>query len=178
MFFTVTEHFKRRGFTLIELLVVIAIIGVLASVVLASLNFARTKAADARRLADRNQIKIALSSIRQETGAYPFTGGTWRCLAPAGETCWKGAYSSSATLTNALLEYFTELPRPDISGDNFATNEYLFHSNHNGVSGGPSGAYLLWYQKREIDSSECNAYITSYDDYWYCYEYLGTQIES
>ena len=49
----------KRGFTLIELLVVIAIIGILSSVVLASLNSARAKGSNAA-------VKSNLQGIRSQ----------------------------------------------------------------------------------------------------------------
>lgn len=54
-----TSSKRTSGFTLIELLVVIAIIGILSSVVLASLNSARNKGADAA-------VKSNLSGIRSQ----------------------------------------------------------------------------------------------------------------
>lgn len=62
---------KKRGFTLVELLVVIAIIGILSSVVVASLNTARLKARDARRISDIKQIELALEMYYDANNKYP-----------------------------------------------------------------------------------------------------------
>jgi len=53
---------KNKGFTLIELLVVIAIIGILASVVLVSVNGARSKAKDVKVISGTKQIKTVIES--------------------------------------------------------------------------------------------------------------------
>ena len=82
MFLNLNRKIAKKGFTLIELLVVIAIIGVLASIVLASLNTARRKSRDTRRIADINQLRLALELYFDALATYPV--GT--SLAPLAST--------------------------------------------------------------------------------------------
>jgi len=74
---------KSKGFTLIELLVVIAIIGILSSVVLASLNSAREKSRDAKRVSDIKQLQLALELYFDSNSAYPTTLAALASSTPA-----------------------------------------------------------------------------------------------
>lgn len=116
---------NKAGFTLIELLVVIAIIGILASMTLASLNSARLKARDARRVADIKELQIALELYynSQSVPQYPAAGAA--CDATA-------AYGLEVLVTGGFI--------PQVPRDPNATpNCYRYTSN----SASPRTAYHL-----------------------------------
>ncbi len=106
---------KIKGFTLIELLVVIAIIGLLASIILVSLNSARQKARDSRRISDLRQVALALELYYDNNNnAYPSVTG-----------CTAANYSG--TMTTALTggSYMTSVPLDPL---NNATYFYAYSS--------------------------------------------------
>lgn len=71
-------HQKRRGFTLIELLVVVSIIGMLASMVLASLNSARLRGKDAVIISEVRQLVNLFEMQKTSTNSYAgLQNGGW-----------------------------------------------------------------------------------------------------
>ena len=116
---------------MIELLVVISIIGVLASVVLTSVNSARIKARDARRIADLNQIKTALEFYYDDNGYYPGVGDSGSCVTYPTWDCNGYAYSFIPAgwdrLANDLRLYLPRLPiDPLNSGDQPWSSGYTY----------------------------------------------------
>ena len=123
---TVLKGKTNRGFTLIELLVVIAIIGVLSTVVLASLNSARAKARDVRRKVDMRQMQTALELYFESNTAYPSTGGIWFGVSVNG-----GSHTTSgvnAYIPGVTPSYISFLP-VDPGGDRSGWSGYLYRSD-------------------------------------------------
>jgi prepilin-type N-terminal cleavage/methylation domain-containing protein len=84
---------NSTGFTLIELLVVIAIIALLSSVVLASLNSARTKAAD-------NSVKTAMKQMVNQAEIYRDLNPDFGSSSQTGVAqCNQGVFSDSRILS-------------------------------------------------------------------------------
>lgn len=81
MIHSLTHKKTKSGFTLIELLVVIAIIGILSTIVLASLSGARKKSRDVRRVTDIKQIQVALELYFDGGNRETYPAGVGTCSA-------------------------------------------------------------------------------------------------
>jgi len=144
---------QKRGFTLIELLVVVAIVGLLSSVVLASLNTARMKARDAKRILEVRQIQIALARYYDTYGEYP---GSGEC----GATTPNGGWSNSVEClsggrwlrdsTTNLSTFIASDPIDPINQNNWVRGAYYYYSR--GYDGDKQW-YMLIYSLENFPNS-------------------------
>ncbi|MFA5644388.1 MAG: FISUMP domain-containing protein [Patescibacteria group bacterium] len=119
------EMFKsnKSAFTLVELLVVIAIIGILATLAIVSLQNARSRARDAKRIADVRQIQTALELYFNDNGAYPVS---------------TSVTSSIRSGDRVYMEIFPQAPNPPDGNCDEGTNQYIYTE-----AGEDNGSYTI-----------------------------------
>ena len=134
---------SKNGFTLIELLVVVAIIGLLSSIVLASLNSARAKGRDAKRASSVHQLKIALEFYYDANGVYPSVGSD------------DAGYAISA-LATPLLPYLKQIPDDPLGAS------YAWQYVRGPVA---NNSYGLWIYSEKL-SARCGSGINFNPGWW------------
>lgn len=145
------------GFTLIELLVVIAVIGILSSVVLASLNSARAKGRDAQRLQNQHELRTALLMYYDDHGYYPRCGDYETTEFFLG---FPGGFTTRSTDSNwdgclgvQLRPYISQVPKDMINGTKDGVSLYYYYycpaASAASPTCGTNGVYInIYYETR------------------------------
>ncbi|MDE1875001.1 MAG: type II secretion system protein [Patescibacteria group bacterium] len=146
-----------QGFTLIELLVVIAIIGLLSSIVLASLNTARMKARDTERKAQLKEIENALELYYDAYGVYPPAKPSNSCGGYRPD--WATSYCTDSnwlTTDNNFLKYLSTVPRDPLNAlGNDDTPWWSANTYTYGVSADGKSYDLLTNLENQNDPERC-----------------------
>jgi prepilin-type N-terminal cleavage/methylation domain-containing protein len=134
----------RKAFTLVELLIVIAIIGILAAVILISLNTARLKAQDTQVKSDVSSLAKALEIVRVDRNLTATSG--WMAVVKNTSTTddsnvsrWTdGGLTNPTDAVGVGKELVPKVPTSPISGGTysirFGSTGYAIISKLNGTN--------------------------------------------
>lgn len=155
---------KNKGFTLIELLVVIAIIGLLATIVMVSLNSARVKARNVRRNADILQLVKAFQLASDAASGTLPSVSSWACVST---TCsgYMSGFGASSAVDAAISPY---IKKPLEPSSNFSGYLYINPADY----GQGTGPYLNWLlEPVAVTSDVCGpgVFYTSNANYIQCF---------
>lgn len=139
---------SKAGFTLIELLVVISIIGILASIVLVSLNSAQRKARDTKRISSIHQIRLALELYFDGVGNGQYPPGTNEC------TVTTGKYNGLENLITS--NYVPQIPRDPLSGNTDGAVKCYGYASGVLVGDSARTSYHLYAELEDVGSNAFN----------------------
>lgn len=142
---------KKKGFTLIELLVVIAILGLLAGVLLLTINPVAQlqKSNDARRKSDLESLQRALELYYQDNGCYPNAVSNQISINDTAG-CTNGTAVNWGTPWQVNTQiYMAKLPKDPIAADS-----YIYYT----PASGNHQTYYLYatLQRGANDPQSCN----------------------
>jgi len=140
----------KNGFTLIELLVVIAIIGLLSSLILASLSTARAKGRDAKRMADLKQLATAMQFFYDDNGYYPKESGG------------SNGYVGEGAGLDALLNAYLSDIGVDPLGPSNNTYYYYYDGNQTCTGGAYSSIAVIFAATMETTSGNGSNFCSSW----------------
>lgn len=152
------NNMRPRGFTLIELLVVISIISLFASIIMASLQSARMKARDAKRMLDIGEIEKAIDLYVISNNNYPLantinkyawglSGGTVYAVNSVSNDNWYGQGASSGGPVRFWADFEQELApyiqKLSVDPINTANSDYAYgYAAYFDEYGKPVAVYL------------------------------------
>lgn len=138
---------KQKGFTLIELLVVIAIIGILSTLAVVSLNNARLKSRDAKRVSDIKQVQTALELYFADKDSYPVVAAPVVLGGTSAQALSGAGFTDSASITGTT--YMGQVPFNITPGG----ADYAYHSTNTDGSACTSGACVNYVIKFTLEGS-------------------------